>query len=57
MLDRAVDESRNSLVLRDHPVKGHWSETMFGGRKTPVVVELGCGKGEYTVALARETRT
>lgn len=53
VLDRAGNESRNSLVLRDHPVKGHWSETMFGGRKTPIVVELGCGKGEYTVALAQ----
>ena len=30
--------------LRDHAVKGHWEK--------PVVLELGCGKGEYTVALA-----
>ena len=36
--------------LRDHVVKGHWAERFGNGR--PIVLELGCGKGEYTVALA-----
>jgi len=36
----------------DHPLKGHWGETVFGNDH-PVVLELGCGKGEYTVALAQ----
>ena len=40
------------LVLRDHPVKGHWNEKMFAAAQ-PVVLELGCGKGDYTLALAR----
>ena len=40
------------LKLKDHPVKGHWNELMFHGRNCPVVLELGCGKGEYTVDLA-----
>lgn len=35
-------------VLRDHPVKGRW----FGGDGRDLVLELGCGKGEYTIALA-----
>lgn len=35
--------------LKDHPLKGRWAER-FGGR--PTVLELGCGKGEYTIALA-----
>lgn len=34
--------------LADHPVKGHW----FPSSEAPLVLELGCGKGEYTVALA-----
>lgn len=34
--------------LKDHPVKGHW----FGGGGAPLILELGCGKGEYTVNLA-----
>ena len=38
--------------LRDHAVKGHWNETMFDAPR-PIVLELGCGKGEYTVDLAQ----
>lgn len=44
--------SHSPLVLKDHPVKGRWNERMFGGRDCPIVLELGCGKGEYTVDLA-----
>ncbi|MFI3317877.1 MAG: tRNA (guanosine(46)-N7)-methyltransferase TrmB [Rikenellaceae bacterium] len=36
----------------DHPLKGRWREEFFGNDR-PIVLELGCGKGEYTVALAR----
>ena len=36
--------------LRDHTVKGHWNERF--GNSNPIVLELGCGKGEYTIALA-----
>ncbi len=32
------------------PLKGKWNT--FFGNDNPIVVELGCGKGEYTVALA-----
>ena len=38
--------------LRDHAVKGHWNETMFDAPR-PIVLELGCGKGEYTIDLAQ----
>ena len=38
--------------LRDHSVKGHWNETMFDAPR-PIVLELGCGKGEYTIDLAQ----
>ena len=34
-------------------LKGRWADEVFGNRH-PVVLELGCGKGEYTVALARK---
>ena len=33
-------------------VKGHWREQYFHNNN-PIVLELGCGKGEYTVGLAR----
>ncbi len=33
-------------------MKGHWHEQYFDN-PNPIVLELGCGKGEYTVELAR----
>ena len=39
------------LVLRDHPIKSNWGREMFGN-SNPIVLELGCGGGEYTIALA-----
>ena len=46
------DGRSGALNLKNHSVRGRWSEKMFGGRDCPLVLELGCGKGEYTVALA-----
>ncbi len=34
------------------PLKGRWHSEFFGN-DNPIVLELGCGKGEYTVGLAR----
>ncbi len=39
------------LKLREHPIKGNWGRDIFGN-SNPVVLELGCGKGDYTIALA-----
>ena len=33
-------------------MKGHWREQYFHNNN-PIILELGCGKGEYTVGLAR----
>lgn len=35
-----------------HPLKGNWNKDVFKN-SNPIVLELGCGKGEYTVGLAR----
>ena len=48
----AKPEGSRELILRDHPIKGHWTRDMFA-KDQPIVVELGCGKGDYTIALAR----
>ncbi|MDE6488651.1 MAG: tRNA (guanosine(46)-N7)-methyltransferase TrmB, partial [Paramuribaculum sp.] len=33
------------------PLKGRWHEDFFHNDR-PIILELGCGKGEYTVGLA-----
>ncbi len=42
----------DTLKEEGFPFKGKW-HTYFGNTN-PVVLELGCGKGEYTVGLARK---
>lgn len=46
-----VKDGSKALVLRDHPIKGHWIGQVFSS-PGPIVLELGCGKGDYTIALA-----
>ncbi len=36
---------------KDHPLKGRWNKDIFRN-DNPIVLELGCGKGEYTIGLA-----
>lgn len=38
--------------LKDHPVKGNWNGKMFTVPRE-IVLELGCGKGEYTIDLSK----
>jgi len=42
-------------VVSDVPfeMQGHWNEQYFKNQN-PIVLELGCGKGEYTVELAKQ---
>lgn len=48
-----IQPSREELTDNSFELKGNWSEDFFKN-DNPVVLELGCGKGEYTVALARQ---
>lgn len=34
------------------PLKGKWRQEYFGN-DNPITLELGCGKGEYTIAMAK----
>ena len=45
--------SRSELVEHDYPFKGQWN-TKYFKNFNPLILELGCGKGEYSVALARK---
>lgn len=39
------------VLNADHPIKGRWHSNRFVNNN-PIVLELGCGKGEYSVKLA-----
>jgi tRNA (guanine-N7-)-methyltransferase len=61
-LKRFVDMARYSNVIEPQfdelfgnsfRLKGQWNKEVFGN-DNPIVVELGCGKGEYTIGLARK---
>ena len=43
---------REELLRLGFPHAGKWNGDIFE-RHSPIVLELGCGRGEYTVALAR----
>lgn len=44
--------TREELVNDTYHLKGKWKTEVFKNDK-PLVLELGCGKGEYTVGLAK----
>ena len=41
------------IFRKDWLLKGRWNQVFFK-REAPITLELGCGKGEYTLALARK---
>ncbi len=47
-----VQAGRNDLGADNHPLKGKWRSEFFKNN-LPIVLELGCGKGEYTVAMSQ----
>ena len=50
--DCMIQPEFEDIFHRDHPLKGRWHQDFFHNDK-PIVLELGCGKGEYTIALAQ----
>ena len=44
--------TRDTLIGSSFNLKGNWGQTVFNN-PNPIVLELGCGKGEYSVALAQ----
>jgi len=50
---REIDTFANVLQLdAGKPMRGRWAVDHFGNDR-PIVLELACGKGEYTVNLAK----
>lgn len=51
-IDRVIQPDFEEVYDKDYRLKGRWKEVVFGN-KHPLILELGCGRGEYTVGLAR----
>lgn len=47
-----IQPTREEVVEGNFPYKGNWAKEFFKNDK-PLVLELGCGKGEYSVGLAK----
>ena len=48
-----IQPTREELVEKDFALKGKWNKDFFKN-DNPLVLELGCGKGEYSVELGRK---
>lgn len=51
--DHVVQPSFDEVFRKDYKLKGKWGRDFFKN-DNPIVLELGCGKGEYTVGLAKQ---
>ena len=49
---REMSRKPSEVSLQKHELAGHWRDAYFHNDH-PIVLELGCGRGEYTVGLAR----
>lgn len=48
-----IQPTRDELISNNFKLKGNWNGLYFNNNN-PIVLELGCGKGEYTVAMAEQ---
>ena len=49
-LENVFQPTHEEVFRTDHKLKGKWGEQVFGNDH-PIVLEVGCGKGEYSVGL------
>jgi len=48
-----IEPSFDEVFNADYKLKGSWRKKFFENNH-PIILELGCGKGEYTVNLAKQ---
>lgn len=51
-LENVFQPRHEEIFRKDHPLKGKWGKEIFRNNH-PIVLEIGCGKGEYTVGLGK----
>ena len=49
-LSNTIQPNQKDILTSSFPLKGKWNQEFKNNN--PIVLELGCGKGEYTVNLA-----
>jgi len=49
--DNVIQPEIGDVSGKDHLIKGRWHKDIFKN-ENPIILELGCGKGEYTIGLA-----
>ena len=50
--DNLIQVSREELISGEFKLRGNWSKDFFKNNN-PIVLELGCGRGEYTVGMGK----
>ncbi len=50
--NNVLEPDTAEVFKKEHPLKGKWHNIVFKN-ENPIVLELGCGKGEYTVGMAK----
>lgn len=53
ILDRVFQPTIEEVYKKDFHLKGKWKQNVFFNNN-PMILELGCGKGEYSLGLARK---
>lgn len=51
--DHVIEPTITDIQSKSFHLKGNWHREFFKNDH-PIILELGCGKGEYTVGLARK---
>jgi len=52
-MEHVIEPSKEEMLSAENPYKGNWNISVFKNDR-PISLELACGKGEYTLALAKE---
>jgi tRNA (guanine-N7-)-methyltransferase len=53
VLPNVYQSAFEEVFNKDFHLKSKWGQEVFNN-KAPIVLELGCGKGEYTIGLAQK---
>lgn len=53
LMNNVIEVPFDEVLRKNHALKGNWNKEIFKN-SNPITVELGCGKGEYTIGQAKK---